>query len=178
MQDRTSAGRTKLEAAVAAADAFVALLALEDSPGGRDRAAVVTFNSVADTVTGLGYDRAELSAALRRLSSGAGTRIDLGLLRAEEALNEGGPSANLPVVILLTDGIPTGTTSEAVNAAARSVRDRAGAVVFAIGLGSDVDRALLAQIADDRDRVVLAPDGEDLAHIYGDIARELPCIVR
>jgi uncharacterized protein YegL len=90
----------------------------------------------------------------------------------------GGVSPNLPVVVLLTDGRPTGTTAEAVAAAAREVREGAGAVVYAIGLGNDVDQLLLSEITAARNRVVLTPDGEDLAQVYGDIARELPCIVR
>lgn len=173
MLDRTPAGRTKLAAAVDAAGQFIDLLDL----AGGDAAAVVGFNSTADTRLGLSRDRAGLRAALATLPQAPGTRIDLGLRRAGEALAGPGRSvANLPVAIVLTDGRPTGTTDDAVAATAADLR-AAGVRVYAIGLGADVDAGLLVRVASGPDQLVLTPDAEDLARIYTAIARDLPCVV-
>ncbi len=173
MLDRTSAGRTKLAAAVDAAGQFVALLDL----AGGDAAAVVGFNSAADIRQGLTRDAAALRAALAGLPQSPGTRIDLGLARAGTALaGPGRTAANLPVAVVLTDGRPTGTTDAAVATAAADLR-AAGVRVYAIGLGDDVDAALLARVASGPDQLVLTPDAEDLARIYTAIARDLPCVV-
>lgn len=173
MLDRTPAGRTKLAAAVDAAGQFVGLLDL----AGGDAAAIIGFNSVADIRLGLTRDGAALRAALAGLPQGPGTRIDLGLRHAGEALAGAGHSAaNLPVAIVLTDGRPTGTTDDAVAAAAMDLR-AAGAWVYAIGLGADVDAGLLARVASGPDQLVLTPNAEDLARIYTAIARDLPCVV-
>ena len=47
--------------------------------------------------------------------------------------------------------------------------------MYVIGLGDDVDAALLARLASDPASLYLAPDAEDLRTIYAQIARELPC---
>jgi len=115
--------------------------------------------------------------ALGRLPQGPGTRIDLGLRRAAEALAGPGRHAeNRPVIVLLTDGRPTGTTSAEVEAAAGALRG-AGVEVYAIGLGDDLDAELLGRLASGPSHRILAPDAEDLAAIYAAIARDLPCVV-
>ena len=52
---------------------------------------------------------------------------------------------------------------------------QSGALVYSIGLGQDVDTTLLRSIARAPERVLLAPDAEDLAQVYEQIARTLPC---
>ncbi len=161
-------GGTKLDAAVHAAKVFLAQLTL---PG--DRVAVVAFSGEATTVSPLSSDLGVLTRALDTLPTGSGTRIDLGLAAAAEAL--GPPSPNrLPAIILLTDGQPSGTTPDAVRAAAATVRAR-GIVVYTIGLGPDADLALLADVAGSPARAYPAPDEADLADIYRAIARAIPC---
>lgn len=167
----TRTGRTKLAAAVDAAGAFVGLLDL----AGGDAAAVVWFNSRSEVHQPLSQDTAALGMALASVPQGPGTRIDLGLASARDAL--AGPRRspdNSAAVILLTDGHPSGTTEAAVEAAASELK-AGGARIYAIGLGDDVDPALLGRIASDRADVILAPDAEELARVYAQIARELPC---
>jgi Mg-chelatase subunit ChlD/DNA-binding beta-propeller fold protein YncE len=175
MQDSTAAGRTKLEAAQDAASQFLGMLALDGSPTGQDRAALVWFNNRSGLGAPMGATLADLRHAIDGLPVGAGTRIDLGLARAADVLAHE-PSANRQVTVLLTDGRPTDTTPGAVIDAGRQLT-QAGVVIYAIGLGADVDPDLLAAVANDPARVVLAPDGEALAEIYAQIARELPCVV-
>lgn len=171
MLDQTRAGRSKLAAAVEAASRFVALM---DYAAG-DSTAVVAFNARASTVLPLSRDRAAILAALQQIPQATGTRIDLGLAAAGEALR--GPlrrPANAAVLILLTDGRPTGTTADEVLAAADPLHEQ-GVLVYSIGLGEDLDAALLAGIARQPERLLLTPDAEDLLQVYERIARELPC---
>ncbi len=166
----TRAGRTKLEAAVAAARTLLDALEL-----GRDEAALVQFDHTARLAQPFTADRGRLDAALAGLQVGAGTRLDLGLVSAAAAL-AGGPSGSdvLRAAVVLTDGRPTGTTADAVAAQAAALR-ATGAEVYAIGLGDDVDAALLQRVASRPTQLLLAPDAEDLERIFRSIARDLPC---
>ncbi len=161
-------GPTKIAAAVEAARAFIGQLRLP-----RDRVAVVAFNNSARVVRPLTGDVFDLLAALDRLPTGTGTRIDLGLAAALDAL--GPPAADrLPAVVLLTDGNQSGAPESAVDAAAAAAR-AAGVRLFAIGLGDDVNRPLLVRLAGDARRAYFAPTAADLAAIYRSIAEAIPC---
>jgi len=165
-------GETKLDAARHAAQAFIGLLTLPS-----DRAAVVGFNDAATVVQTLTGDRGALERSLARLPRAAGTRIDLGLAAALAELT--GPrrrTTSLPVVVLLTDGRPSGGTERDV---ARQVEalGSAGAFIFTIGLGADADGGLLIAIAGSAARYSYAPDQRALATIYQTIAWSLPCRV-
>lgn len=171
MLDDSRAGRSKLAAAVEAAGRFVRLM----DYGAGDSTGVVAFNARATVELSLSRDRGAILAALDRLPQATGTRIDLGLDAARRTLEGPGRTpANSAVVILLTDGRPTGTTAQAVMDAADALH-RNGALVYSIGLGQDVDAALLRAIAREPERLLLAPDAEDLAQVYEQIARTLPC---
>lgn len=165
-----SGGRSKLAAAVAAAGVFVDLMRPPS-----DQAGLVTFNSGAWLAAPLGADGAAMKAALAGATTAPGTRIDLGLDAATAELVGGRHLAgNSRVIILLTDGLPSQTTPDAVRASARAAR-AAGMKIFAIGLGADVDPILLADIASAPDHVHLAPGGDDLERIYRAIAGTIPC---
>ncbi len=170
MLEPTRAGRPKLEAAVDAARAFVGLLDF-----GADSGAVVAFNRTAEIMTELTDSESRLLHALGDLPQAPGTRIDLGLAAAAAVLDGPGRTrANLPVVVLLTDGRPTLSTPDEVVLEAARLRDN-GARIYAIGLGPDVDPELLRRVAGHPDRVVLTPDAEELVRIYSEIVRDLPC---
>jgi predicted nucleic acid-binding protein len=77
------------------------------------------------------------------------------------------------VLVLLTDGVQTGTPGEELRAAAEV--HAASVVVYTIGLGADIDEATLRTIAGADERYYCAPDSGDLARIYGEIARDLMC---
>jgi Mg-chelatase subunit ChlD len=170
MLQLTRSGRSKLQAAVDAADEFVGRLRLP-----HDQVGLVAFNRDAALLAPLGSGAAAVRASLGAMRPAEGTRIDLGLGRAAAEL--AGPrrrAGNTPVVVVLTDGLPNGSTHEQVLASARAAR-AAGARVFAIGLGADVDMRLLAGVASEPGDLFYAPDGDDLAAIYRAIAFEIPC---
>ena len=168
MDTSSSMRGAKLSAAKEAAKLFVASLALP-----ADRVGLVAFDSSARLVTELTTDATLLGTAIDSLAVRPGTRIDLGLDEARGEL--GGPrhlSDNAAVIVLLTDGRQD--DGELVRASARAARDQ-GVVIFAIGLGSDVDQSLLVDVAGGRGQTYLAPGPRDLAEIYSRIAVQVPC---
>ncbi len=188
MQRTTRAGRTKLAAALEAAGTFADSLSLErDGYGRQDRLAIVGFNNTAWTELTLSDDRARIDQALDALpaKSAEGTRLDLALQQGIVAWNDSWRlPANRPVLVLLTDGLPNrvpfgpGSTSpdcpnqECTVLAAATAAKRAGARVFTIGLGlpDDVLRRLLEEAASSPRDYAFAPDAEDLAAIYRQVA--------
>lgn len=168
MQAPAEGGGSKLQAAIAAARGLVGTLRFPE-----DRAAIVAFHHLGRVVQPLSAGRPAVDAALSRVESGNGTRIDLGLLRAADALADRRAGAR-PAVILLTDGRQDDGRVAAVLAAADRLT-AGGAAIHTIGLGADVDAPLLALLAGRPARAHLAPSAADLARIYRDIAGVLPC---
>lgn len=170
MNETTSpGGPTKLQAAKDAARAFLGQLV-----AGRDQAALVQFNSEATLLVDLTDQPAIAIAGLDRISQSGGTAIDKALTAGAAVLRGPGRRAsNNAVLILLTDGEPTGTTREQVLAAA--LEARSAALVFTIGLGTAVDQDLMRAIASRPNGFFYAPDTSQLALIYSQIAYEIPC---
>ncbi len=170
MEEPAGDGRTKLEAARAAAGAFVELLRLDVD----DQAAIIAFNSDARIVIGLSDDGVALVSALDGITTASQTCLVCGLEAAGEALaSDSRIIANQPVVILLTDGRSNPRpASEAVDEAARLKAD--GVVIFTIGLGAELDDAALTAIASKPAFAFRASDGAALEAIYREIAVTLP----
>lgn len=162
--------QTKLQAAVSAAQSFLTNMSF---PG--DQAAIVSFNETARVAQPLTSSRAALGFALNGLSTKTGTRIDRGI---ESAMGEllGGRArrGNKPVLVLLTDGRPTAGTEAEVAKDAASARSL-GFTIFAIGLGPDLDKKLLVQVAGRADQAFFAPDGSTLKRIYDQVAGKALC---
>lgn len=161
-----SAGVAKIDAAKAAARAFVDLL----KPG--DRAAIVAFNSDATVAAALTADAALLGAAIDGIQTADGTRIDRALDVAAAAVPASGDPARQPMIVLLTDGRASAPSAD-VLAAAQRARD--GRKVFTIGLGDDIDRDLLRAVASSPALYHEAPTSAELAGVYAGIAGTLPC---
>jgi Mg-chelatase subunit ChlD len=172
--DRTAAGRTKLDAAIEAATFFVGAMSLP-----LDQAAVVVFNETGTVVQPLSGRRADIEAALARIPRlvRQQTRMDLGIEKAHEELTSARRNpANDPVLILLTDGLANPVpASVAVQRAEDAKADHI--TIFTIGLGqaTALNVLELAQMASRPAYFYLAPDGEDLQGIYRTIAVEIPC---
>lgn len=177
MRQSTGGSLTKLEAARLAAQEFISRLTLSQE---RDLVALVSFNREARILSPLSADRAALAAALAAMDSQEGTRIDLGLSAADEALAASDRAQAKPVVILLTDGLqnnPAKPGNEDVLMAAAGLKGR-GALIYSIGLGQDIDADLLRAVASSPERYYPSPTAEQLAEIYRQITEQLPCDLR
>lgn len=159
----------KLQAALGAVRGFLGAARLVP---GADQAALVTFAETATVVQGLTSDAALLEAAVGRVQTGLGTRIDRGLGTALDLLAAGGRAGQAqPVVILLSDGRQDLALDEA-RAAGQRAKD-GGVEVYTIGLSQDVDADLLRELASRPDHYVPAAGAGDLAAVYADIAGRL-----
>jgi len=161
----------KLAAAKASLAAFADILRLEP---GADRVALVDFATEASRVQGLTGDRAALRAAIDGLATRSGTRIGRGLAEAARLLEEDGPArpGTGRVVVLLSDG-RQGEDDPAFDPRAVAARLSDGATIFALGLGDDVDDALLTAIAGDPTRYLATPDADGLEALYRRVAASL-----
>ncbi len=165
----TKRERTKLEAAREGAKQFVDLMRRVD------QTAVLAFNEHPQLMVGLTDDRLALHEAIDAIQMAPWTRIDLALEGAAvELASERRRNGSMAVIVLLTDGLPSRTTADAVRAAAESAR-APGTTIFTIGVGRDVDRQLLIDVAGDKERFYAAADAEALAAIYRQISVKIPC---
>jgi Mg-chelatase subunit ChlD len=167
----TGTGRTKLAAAIEAAGIFLDQLQLIAG----DQVAIVAFNADAVLLQTLSSDRSDLAAALASIEPALQTCLVCGVdVAAEELASERRNPDNTPVLIVLTDGLSNPRpASEAVAQADQA--KKAGVVVYTIGLGDTLDFEALRQIASAPEFFYRAPDAEDLADIYRQIAVEIPC---
>lgn len=163
-------GPTKLEVAQRAVRDFLSFLALP-----ADQAAIVDFHGTARVRQRLTGDGDALVRAVAAIESGTGTRVDRGLAAALDALASGRRPGNLPVVVVLTDGRPDGGTADDALRLAARLRDEVGALVYAVGLGTDLDGGFLMALAGDPERALFVPDAGRLLAVYRDIAFGLPC---
>lgn len=172
--DLTSAGRSKLVAAIDAARSFVAAM----SPA-EDQAAIVIFNDAAVVVQELTGRSADIEAALLQIPGlvRLQTRIDLGIEEAHRELTSARRKPlNRPVLILLTDGLANPEpASTAVRRAQEAKDDHITMFTIALGQAATLDVVDLRAMASRPDYFYLAPDGEDLAAIYQTIAVTIPC---
>lgn len=153
-------GPTKLRAAQDAAAAITAMLRPDD------RAAVVAFDAAARRASDWTTDRAATVAAIEALANGHGSRVDLGLDAARTAFDDV-PPGTTRALVLLSDGLASGTTADAVRAAADRARAQ-GETIVAIGVGADADASLLATIAGDAGRFLASPSAAALRPLFDD----------
>jgi Mg-chelatase subunit ChlD len=185
MSQSIGGGRTKLAATLEAATLFLDRMDFTaDADLRHDRVAVVGFNSTAWIQQALTNDKPAVSAAIAALPGrqAEGTRLDLAFQRGAEAL-AGRVAGSTPVVILLTDGLPSqvppaedGSVSTTVLRAAQAAKD-AGVTVYTIGVGlpADIDAGLLTAAATSARHYYSTPDPEALAGIYTQIAYSFGC---
>jgi Mg-chelatase subunit ChlD len=175
MNDPTQpGGKAKLQAAIEAGQALVSLLKADD------QTAVIGFNIAPTMATVLTSDKVRVNQALQGLpaSQEKGTLIDLGLKAAlEELVSSRHKSEHHRSIVLVTDGRHTGVGAEgndAVRAVAQQIKDLSITLVT-VGLGTDVDSALLQEIATKPDYYYPVPNADDLLDLYREIALFIPC---
>ncbi len=171
MSDRTAAGRSKIEAAVAAAKQLLGELAF--SAG--DQAGLVVFNETVTVDVPVTADRAILEAALANIRTAPGTcipcSVEVGLRQLDDA---GADRTRTRVMVLLTDGQSNLRPIEDAIAETDAAK-RDGVEIFAVGLGTTVAEAALLQMVSRPEYFYRTSDAEALAEIFASIMTEIPC---
>jgi hypothetical protein len=188
MRLTTASDQPKIDAVLRAARYFVGLMEFDPQPGGKyDQVAVAGFNDTAWVQLPLGHDRQAVERALSELPGriAEGTRLDLAFQVGAAALPaERRLAGNLPVMIVLTDGLPNqvppagdGTMETTVLQAAAAAKAE-GIRVYTIGVGSTdpsapplerIDPVLLAACASEVDYFFHEPSADQLDRVYGEI---------
>lgn len=127
-----------LEQAKVAAQSFLNGLAAEDT------VAVLTFNDTVDLVQPFTRDRAAAGAAVDGLQAEGATALYEAT--AESVALAARADSSRRAVVLLSDGLDHGSTL--VRDDALLSAQRLGVPVFTIGLGDDIDRAYLRELAE------------------------------
>ena len=136
-----------------------------------DQAGLVSYNSAATLDQVLTTNAATLEAAIDSIPSAGGyTSISLGLQTAQTELDSGrhNPDA-LPVIILLSDGMPTASDNPAAVRAAASAAKSSGSRIFTVGLG-DVDHVLMADVASSPGDYYHTTNSSDLTSLFNAIS--------
>lgn len=125
--------------AKAAAGALVQRLASTDS------GAVVEFNSEARVVAPLTRDRASLQNAINGLVPIGNTALYDAVAESARIAAQSGNARR--AVVLLSDGLEFGGASRLTREQALESAAQGGAVFYMVGVGADIDRAFLEEIA-------------------------------
>jgi len=138
-----------------------------------DRVGLVNFNSSATfhDPPGLTDNSSAVKTKIDGLNAGGGTRIDLGITAATNALLTSPPNPGaLPIIILLTDGRSDSASAQA----AADVADAEGIRIIVIGLGSNIDTVLLRDhIATTPSDYYTSPTASQLEEVYNAILKDL-----
>jgi Mg-chelatase subunit ChlD len=157
-------------AAIAAVQSAAISFLGELDPKGA-QVAVIPFSTTATVLQPLTNNLRDVVRAVAKIASGGTTNYTDAMTKALGELTGPASRADVPhIVILMTDGNPTDRTD--VMATADKLK-AAGITIFTIGLGSDLDRDLLKQIATSADKFFEAPSETELAKVYTDIALEI-----
>jgi len=138
----------KLEEAKRAAINFVQRQDLS-----KHQVALVSFESAPHEMSGLSKSATNLSMAAGQIVDTGGTRMDLGLVAAADALR---PATEAKVILMFTDGMPddkSATLSAAANVKA------AGVKIVAVAT-DDADVSYLANVTGDRSLVFYTSSGQ------------------
>ncbi len=160
----------KIDAARNAAIGFVNTMKISRAQNS-DQVGVVVFNGSAQQLSPLSRDKAALQQLLRGISADDGTSIAAGLRQGTDTVTDPQRQNTNAVraIVLLTDGQDD---QDSVIAAANQAKS-AGARLVVIGLGTDVNAALLRSIASSPSDYYEAPGPADLPRIYTVVAKAI-----
>ncbi len=137
-----------------------------------DQAGLASFNSTATLDQELTNSLQALDQAIHSLPAPSGeTSISLGVQTGQTELlsTRHNPQA-LPVLLLLTDGLPTGSDTDSNALYTATQAKNAGTLLFTVGVGSDVDPVLLAGMASSTNDYFFATNSSQINGLFAQIA--------
>jgi uncharacterized protein YegL len=153
----------KIQDAKAAAKGFLDRMDLST-----DQVGLVSFSDVATLNQVLTQMAGPVRTAIDGLVASGNTNITDAITKAQAELTSARHrTGNQPVIVLLSDGVPTAGGDPRPAAAAAKA---AGTRIFTIGLGADVDPNLLRDLASSPSDYFPAPTSSQLDAIYQQIA--------
>lgn len=136
-----------------------------------DRVGIVSFETDAHLDQELTFNYELARNAVNSLSSEGSTNMADGVFSAQNEIVRNGRPEVLPVIILLSDGEPTGGTAGPLSRA--TAAKEAGTRIFTIGLGfapGSSGETLLTEMATNENHYYRAPRSTDLRRIYLEIS--------
>lgn len=151
-------------------DAKAAMRTLIESLQPADQGAIITFSTTASVAQRLTGDKNALIASTNATVASGNTAIFDAVAAAVDVLS-GVPSQTRRAIVLLTDGLDT--SSRLTLAAATERLSGQGYPLYAIGLGTNLDRGVLQALAEGSTggQAYVAPSSEQLAGIYAGLAQ-------
>jgi Mg-chelatase subunit ChlD len=179
MSEQIGTSGTKIADAITAANNFVDLTSANPA----NEIGLVSFSTTATTNNPLTTNYTSVKTSISSLKANGDTCIQCSIDAANQALTAGKRSGDKNVIVLLTDGIANyieGTNEQvsesvaeqaALTSAANAVSQN-NAIIFVIGLGSDVNTAFLQQLATSTGgQYYFPPTTDNLEDIYAEISQ-------
>ncbi len=129
---------------------------------------IVSFGSGAIKISDLSSDRNMLMESIEQLRCFGSTDMAGGIRKARKKVLDA--ATNKKMIILVTDGYPD-SRSEAESQARKSIEK--GIKIVTIGIGNDIDRELLRDIASNEEDVYEGEDFDNLSGIFRNIVDSL-----
>jgi len=160
---------SKLQFAKSAAQEFVNLLELNNSP--EFRVGLIAFSKDVYVVVNLTNDQNKLNDGISQLQPIADTALGDAILTATNEFSTNARPDAKKSILLMSDGVTTYGSSPQV---AAGVARANGVSIFAVGYGSDADDLALSQIAGvTGGKSYTAATGQDLIETFSDIAENI-----
>lgn len=179
MGEQAGSSGTKMSNAITAAENFVTLA----SQNPQNEVGLTSFSTTATNNNPLTTDYASVKSQIGTLKASGDTCIQCAIDQANQAITSGKRSGIKNVIVLLTDGIANyvegtnkqvseSTAEQAALTAATNAHTENDAIIFVIGLGSDVNTNFLQQLATSTGgKYYFPPTTDNLNDIYSQISQ-------
>ncbi|HSX09117.1 MAG TPA: VWA domain-containing protein, partial [Candidatus Saccharimonadales bacterium] len=179
MNDKNGTSGTKLSNAITSATNFVNIVSAEAN----NRIGLVNFSNAATLDSSLTSTFASVSAKVNALKANGETCIQCGIDKASQEIGANKRAGIKNAIIILTDGlanyvegsskqVSTATAEQAALTAATNDSKANGTVIYAIGLGQNVDSAFLTKLATSTGgQYYFSPTTDQLNDIYSQISQ-------